>query len=87
MAFHKVQTVEEVYHYHLDGPFQFCKNILKSQIRRCYSSVYDLSPEKLGAEGFDLIFAGDIFLLSFLPSPRSPCWPRFAEEHSLSVNT
>ena len=67
MAFHKVQTVEEVYHYHLDGPFQFCKDILKSQIRRCYSSVYDLSPEKLGAEGFDLIFAGDIFLHIFSP--------------------
>jgi len=67
MAYHRVHTVEEVQRFHLDGPFEFCRKALKSNVRRCHSTVYDLSPDKLGRGAFDIIFLGDILLHTFSP--------------------
>jgi tRNA (mo5U34)-methyltransferase len=55
-------TLDEVNEYAVHGPFEFCRRVLKSNVRRCLSSVYDLTPRKLGRDGFDLIYAGDVFV-------------------------
>ena len=60
-------TTAEMYFRLLDGPFRFCHARLKSKAERCLSTVYDLSAEKLGVAGFDLIFLGDILLHTFYP--------------------
>jgi tRNA (mo5U34)-methyltransferase len=58
----------ELYRCLLDGPFQFCKTRLGSKVERCYSTIYDLTPEKLGvAGGFDLIFVGDVLVHTLYP--------------------
>ncbi len=67
IAWHKVETAEEAYVRHLDGPFRFCQSVLGSGVKRCYSSVYDLTLAKVGGERFDLIFAGDVLLHLFSP--------------------
>src|SRR3989442_659955 len=67
MAFHQVSTIEEVQYFHLDGPFEFCLKALNSKIRRCHSTIYDLSAKKLGVDTFDLIFVGDVLLHIFSP--------------------
>jgi tRNA (mo5U34)-methyltransferase len=67
MAWLRAGSPEEAYHRHLGGPFQFCHAALGSRVKRCYSSVYDLSLEKLGGEKFDLVYAGDILLHLFSP--------------------
>lgn len=67
MEQHRVNTVDAVYHYHLDGPFQLCHKLLQSQVQRVYSTVYELTTQKLGAEPFDLIFLGDVLLHTFAP--------------------
>jgi tRNA (mo5U34)-methyltransferase len=67
MDSHNVNSVEELHHYHLDGPFQFCREALNSKVKRCYSTIYDLSPQKLGVSGFDVIFVGAILLHTFSP--------------------
>jgi tRNA (mo5U34)-methyltransferase len=67
MAYHQVHTLQELHHVHLDGPFQFCRKILQSKVQRCYSTIYDLSPETLGTDSFDLIFVGDLLLHTFSP--------------------
>lgn len=67
MTCHHAATPQEAYHRHLDGPFRFCQERLGLSVRRCYSSIYDLTPEKLGQTGFDFIFAGDILLHLFSP--------------------
>lgn len=60
-GFVKKYSAEQLYFYLLEGPFEFCRKLLDSKIERCYSTVYDLSPARLGTE-FDLIFMGDILL-------------------------
>ena len=60
-------TKDELYFYLLDGPFRFCHMRLNSKVERCFSTVYDLSPAKLGVDGFDLVFLGDILLHTFSP--------------------
>lgn len=58
----------ELYWYLLEGPFQFCKERLRSRVERCYSTIYDLSAEKLGvADGFDLVFVGDVLVHTLYP--------------------
>ncbi len=58
----------ELYRCLLDGPFQFCKERLRSRVERSYSSVYDLTAEKLGVRnGFDLVFVGDVLLHTLYP--------------------
>jgi hypothetical protein len=71
---HSVYTPEQIersfssrnhatlYHLLLDGPFRFCQSVLGSRVRRCYSSVYDLTPEVVGRDRFDLVFLGDILI-------------------------
>ena len=59
-------TAEELYFYLLEGPFEFCRNLLNAEIDRCYSTVYELSQAKLGAP-FDLVFMGDILLHTLNP--------------------
>jgi tRNA (mo5U34)-methyltransferase len=67
MADHHVNSIEQLHHYHLDGPFEFCRKALHSNVKRCYSTIYDLSPKKLGKEAFDMIFLGDVLLHTFAP--------------------
>lgn len=67
MAKHRVNTVKELYHCVMDGPFQFCRKVLNSNVKRIYSNIYDLSAEKIGFNDFDLVFIGD--LLQHIYSP------------------
>ena len=60
-------TEQHCYLNLLEGPFQFCHGLLGSKVKRCYSTVYDLSPEKLGRGGFDLVYMGDILLHTLHP--------------------
>jgi tRNA (mo5U34)-methyltransferase len=61
-------TERELYDYLLDGPFQFCHKRLKSTVGRRYSTIYDLSLEKLGAsKPFDLVFVGDVLVHTLYP--------------------
>jgi tRNA (mo5U34)-methyltransferase len=60
-------STQEMYHRLLEGPFKFCQEHLHSKVERCFSTVYDISPEKLGTDGFDLIFVGDVLLHTFSP--------------------
>jgi tRNA (mo5U34)-methyltransferase len=64
---HGVETVADAYHRHLDGPFRFCHRMLRSKVRRCYSTVYDLTAEKLGCDQFDLVYVGDVLGHIFSP--------------------
>jgi tRNA (mo5U34)-methyltransferase len=58
----------ELYRCLLDGPFQFCRRRLASKVERCYSTVYDLTLEKLAvAQPFDLIFVGDVLVHTLYP--------------------
>ncbi len=59
-------TAEELYFYLLEGPFAFCRSVLKAEVERCYLTVYELSPAKLG-DPFDLVFMGDILLHTLNP--------------------
>lgn len=61
------QGAERLYHRLLEGPFDFCRKLLGSRVKRCYSTVYELSPANLGAGQFDLIFMGDILLHTLHP--------------------
>ena len=63
----KSGTLEEAYHNLTDGPFRFCHRRLGSKVRRCYSTIYDLTPAKLGRDRFDLVFAGNILVHLFSP--------------------
>jgi tRNA (mo5U34)-methyltransferase len=63
----KPYTVEELYFYLLKGPFEFCQRLLGSNVKRCYASVYDLSPALLGVSGFDYAFMGDVLLHTLNP--------------------
>jgi tRNA (mo5U34)-methyltransferase len=57
----------QLYHYLIEGPFEFCRKLLDSRVERCYSTVYELSPANVGPDGFDLIFMGDILLHTLHP--------------------
>lgn len=64
---HHADTLQEASYRHLHGPFQFCSETLGSHVRRVYSTIYELTPEKLGETDFDLIFVGDVLLHLFSP--------------------
>ncbi len=67
-AMRRGDSERELYHCLLDGPFQFCKQRLGSRVERCYSTIYDLTPEKLGGtQPFDLIFVGDVLVHTLYP--------------------
>ena len=53
-------TPEELFEWFYDGPFKFCHRLLKSEVRRRYCTIHELSPVTAGGESFDLVFAGDV---------------------------
>ncbi|MDA1314335.1 MAG: methyltransferase domain-containing protein [Acidobacteria bacterium] len=57
----------QYYDWLLEGPFQFCRERLQSDVQRCYATVYDLTPETVGADSFDLVFIGDVLLHTLNP--------------------
>src|SRR5262249_55884470 len=67
MAQHQVNSLEELQFRHLDGPFEFCRTVLHSNVKRCHSTIYDLSAQKLGVEAFDFVFLSDVLLHTFSP--------------------
>jgi tRNA (mo5U34)-methyltransferase len=67
MKYHRVDSIEGLHHYHLDGPFKLCRDILGSKMNRVYSTIYELSSQKLGVDQFDMIFVGDVLLHTFAP--------------------
>jgi tRNA (mo5U34)-methyltransferase len=60
-------SLEGMYRCNVEGPFAFCHRVLGSKVRRHYSNIYDLSEEKIGKGGFDLVFLGDIILHTLHP--------------------
>ena len=64
---HGVETNEELFECHLDGPFRFCHAALGSQVERYYSSIYNLRPEVVGDRTYDVVFLGDILVHLFSP--------------------
>lgn len=60
-------SAEEMYYYLLEAPFQLCCRLLGSRVERRFSSVYELSPQRLGRAGFDVVFAGDILVHTLRP--------------------
>src|SRR5262245_45907794 len=62
-----IDALKELHRTHLDGPFKFCHTRLKSKVKRCYSTIYELSPSKLGSSDFDLVFLGDVLLHTINP--------------------
>jgi SAM-dependent methyltransferase len=67
MAFQSAQSPEAAYYRHIEGPFRFCTAKQRSRVQRCYSTIYELTPEKLGRPSFDLVFVGDLLLHLFSP--------------------
>lgn len=67
MKGHGRSTMSELDWAHMHGPFDFCHRMLKSKVRRVLSRIYDLTPEKLGRDGFDFLFLGDILGHLFSP--------------------
>jgi SAM-dependent methyltransferase len=67
MAQHKADSPEQAYERHLEGPFRYCQRQLGAKITRCYSSIYDLTLDRLGGKPFDLVYAGDILMHLFSP--------------------
>ncbi|HLK48077.1 MAG TPA: hypothetical protein VKT49_08085 [Bryobacteraceae bacterium] len=59
-------TPEEMYFYLLEGPFEFCRRQIGASIERCYSTVYDLTEDRVGGPA-DLVFMGDILLHTLNP--------------------
>lgn len=62
-----VSTLEDLDRVFVHGPFDVCHKALHSNVTRCYSRIYDLTPRKLGHGPFDVIFCGDILLHLFAP--------------------
>ena len=62
-----VEALKELHRTHLDGPFKFCHSRLKSKVVRCYSTIYEVSREKLGQGDFDLVFIGDVLVHTINP--------------------
>lgn len=67
MKEHDADSIEELHYLHLDGPFLFCQKRLNTHVQRCYSTIYDVCPEKLNCRQFDLVFIGDVLLHIFSP--------------------
>jgi len=61
------QQLNDFYRWFLLAPFNFCREILNSQVRRCFSTIYDLSPEVVGEDSFDLVYIGDVLLHTVYP--------------------
>ena len=58
----------EVYRCLLEAPFEFCRARLGSKVERRLATIYDLTAENTGAaEGFDLVFLGDVLVHTLYP--------------------
>ena len=62
-----IEALKELHRTHLDGPFKFCHGRLMSKVTRCYSTIYEVSREKLGQGDFDLVFIGDVLVHTINP--------------------
>jgi 2-polyprenyl-3-methyl-5-hydroxy-6-metoxy-1,4-benzoquinol methylase len=62
MQHHCAASLEETYYLHLDGPFLFSHERMRSKVARHYSTIYNLGSANLKHEQFDLVFLGDILL-------------------------
>lgn len=60
-------SAQELHYYMLDAPFQLCARLLNSRVERRYSTIYELSAERLGQAGFDFVFLGDILVHTLRP--------------------
>jgi len=67
MEYHCAKNLEEAYYLHLDGPFRFCHERMRSKVARHYSTIYNLASGELKNQKFDLVFLGDILLHLFSP--------------------
>jgi tRNA (mo5U34)-methyltransferase len=67
MAWLRADSPQQAYERHLTGPFRFCQERLGSRVQRVYSSVYDLTLDRVGGARFDLVYAGDVLLHLFSP--------------------
>jgi tRNA (mo5U34)-methyltransferase len=63
----QMERLEQFYQCFLVAPFEFCRQRLGSRVTRCFSTIYDLSPEVLGVDQFDLVFLGDVLLHTVYP--------------------
>ena len=63
----RAETFAELNRLYVHGPFDFCHRARGSRVRRCLSRIYDLTPEKLGNDQFDMIFLGDVIGHLFSP--------------------
>jgi len=66
-GFTRKYSADQLYFYLLEGPFSFCAKLLGSCVRRCYSTICDLTPAKTGRDRFDLVFLGDVLLHTINP--------------------
>ena len=60
-------SAAELYHALLEGPFQFSKQRLNSNVERRYSAVYNPTLDQLGGVTFDLVFVGDVLVHTLYP--------------------
>jgi tRNA (mo5U34)-methyltransferase len=60
-------SAAELHHYLLDAPFRLCARLLNSRVERRYSTIYDLSPKRVGRPSFDFVFLGDILVHTLRP--------------------
>jgi tRNA (mo5U34)-methyltransferase len=63
----QIEQLEQFYQCFLVAPFDFCRRRLNSLATRRFSTIYDLSPEVLGVDQFDLVFLGDVLLHTVYP--------------------
>ena len=67
MEYHRVSTIEDLQHFHLDAPFELCRKQLGSKVTRVHSTVYQLNDGRFGPQEFDMVFCGDILCHTFSP--------------------
>jgi tRNA (mo5U34)-methyltransferase len=67
MTGHGAGTLSDLDRAHLHGPFEFCRRLLSSRVRRCLSRISDLTLEKVGGAPFDTVFLGDVLSHTFSP--------------------
>jgi tRNA (mo5U34)-methyltransferase len=60
-------TDADLFHWLIEGPYQYCHKVLKSKVERCHCNIYDLSAARLGAEAFDWVFVGDVLVHTLYP--------------------
>ncbi len=67
MQAHEASSFEDAHWRILDGPFTFCHQRRHSSIKRCFSTIYNLSPALFNGRQFDVVYLGDVLLHLFSP--------------------